>query len=67
MGRLTTGLEQNLCSADDFLRVEVPRVTQIAENGLHVKGKMNAAQAASLDNHAFRFPLIMMTRKDCHR
>lgn len=41
MDKSPTGLEQNLCSVDDLLRGEDPRVTQIAENGLHVKGKMN--------------------------
>jgi hypothetical protein len=41
-------LEQDLCSADDLLRGEAPRVTQVAENGLHIKGKMNDGEPPPL-------------------
>ena len=40
-----SGLEQDLCSADDLLRGEAPRITRVAENGLHVKGKMNGGSS----------------------
>ena len=40
-----SGLEQDLCSADDLLRGKDPRVAQVAENGLHVKGKMNGGSS----------------------
>ena len=40
-----TRLEQDLCSADDLLRGEAPRVTRVAENDLHVKGKMNGGSS----------------------
>ena len=41
-------MEQDLCSADDLLRGEAPRVTQVAENGLHIKGKMNDGEPPPL-------------------
>ena len=40
------GLEQDLCSTNDFLRGSDARIT---ENGPHVKGKMNGGNAAALD------------------
>ena len=41
-------MEQDLCPADDLLRGEAPRVTQVAENGLHIKGKMNDGEPPPL-------------------